>query len=71
MLREIIRAKREDPAKYLKEEVISRKRSITKEEVKAYAKATWGVLKREVLEDVRSTPEKYLNGFISISPLAC
>jgi len=58
VLREIIRARGEDPAKHLKEEIIPRKRSITKdEELEAYAKATWGVLKREVLEDVRSTPE--------------
>lgn len=41
----------------MKEEIIPRKRSITKEEVEAYAKATWGVLKREVLEGVRFTPE--------------
>ncbi len=72
VLREIIKARGEDPAKYLKEEIISRKRPITKEEeLEAYAKVIWEMLKREVLEGVRSTPENTSMVLYATTSLAC
>lgn len=58
VLKEIIRARGEDPSKYLRTEVIPNIDVITPEaEVEAYAHAIWEMLRKEVLEGLTFTPE--------------
>ena len=53
VLKEIIRARGEDPAKYLKEEVMSGRTKISEqEETEIYARAIWEMLRRDLLENL-------------------
>jgi len=57
ILKEIIKAKGEDPSKYLREEIMAGRASISEEEeVEIYARALWEMLRKEILGDLNTTP---------------
>ncbi len=64
ILREIIRARGEDPAKYLKEQIMAGKAILTEEDkTEIYARAIWEMLQREQMANAYliSPPAKEFN----------
>jgi len=58
----MIRAKGEDPAKYLKEEIMNKKVILTEEqETELYSRVIWELLQRERNE--ASLPETFIKAF--------
>jgi integrase len=64
VLREIIISKGEDPAKYLRQEMMGGKDIVSQEdEVEIYAKAIWDMLRKELVPSNLSSPEQSNNRF--------
>ena len=64
ILREIIRARGEDPAKYLKEQIMAGKAMLTEEDkTEIYARAIWEMLQKEQMANacLISPPVKEFN----------
>ncbi len=54
----MIRTRGEDPSNYLKEWIEGKKRSLTREEkLEAYARSIWGMLRHEMIDDIKDTPD--------------
>ena len=63
-MREIIRARGEDPAKYLKEQIMAGKAVLTEEDkTEIYARAVWEMLQKEQMANacLISPPAKEFN----------
>ncbi len=61
ILKEIIRARGEDPSKYLKEETMAGRTVISKEdEAEIYARVIWEMLRKELVKDLNTIPEDKL-----------
>lgn len=59
VLREIIRARGEDPSRYLREESLKRGRPLTREEEKeVYSLTIWEMLRKELLDRLSIDPDK-------------
>ncbi len=60
VLKEIIKARGEDPSKYLREEVMRGRKVLSdEEEAEVYARAIWEMLRRDQMSNLSSTPDEH------------
>jgi len=67
VLKEIIKARGEDPSKYLKEETIAGRTIISgKDEAEIYARAIWEMLRKEIVKSLNTIPEDKLKVLVKL-----